>query len=147
MSEVRSDETNDKSIYSVASKTVGVRVQKVVDPDVAALLDDNDLSWFGSDVEDLEEDFVVRANQNEGLDVDEEVNFVEESEVINELTYEYGSSSYRENAVDHVHEDKVGSLPVRDGNDYVDEDLRVRRPLDDQFDLVRFFPLIEPLLN
>ncbi|KAF9604405.1 hypothetical protein IFM89_006414 [Coptis chinensis] len=42
---------------------IGVKVQKVVGPEVSALLDhDSDMSRFGSDVEDLEEDFVVQEN-------------------------------------------------------------------------------------
>ncbi|KAF5198272.1 Low temperature viability protein, partial [Thalictrum thalictroides] len=54
------DDLKANSIYTVAAKTFGVKVQKAVDPEVAALLDDDDdLSRFGSDVEDLEEDFVV----------------------------------------------------------------------------------------
>ncbi|KAH9735076.1 protein ltv1 [Citrus sinensis] len=56
------NEANEKSIYSVASKTVNVKVQRAVDPEVAALLDDSYLSPLGSDVEDLEEDFVLQAN-------------------------------------------------------------------------------------
>ncbi|XP_061356887.1 uncharacterized protein LOC133301284 [Gastrolobium bilobum] len=59
------EEPVENSIYNVASKTASVRVQKAVDPDVAALLDDSDLSRFGSDLEDLEEDFVVQANLHE----------------------------------------------------------------------------------
>ncbi|KAJ0248840.1 hypothetical protein HA466_0158840 [Hirschfeldia incana] len=51
-------------MYSVASKTV--KVKKAIDPEVAALLEDSDGSDFGSDVEDLEEDFVVIAQEGEG---------------------------------------------------------------------------------
>lgn len=57
-----SDASDEKAIYSVTLKTVGMRIQKAVDPEVAALLDDSDLSRFGSDIEDLEEDFVVNAS-------------------------------------------------------------------------------------
>ena len=39
-----------------------MRIQKAVDSEVAALLDDSDLSQLGSDIEDLEEDFVVQVN-------------------------------------------------------------------------------------
>lgn len=44
------------------------RYPRVVDEEVAALLDDDsdDASRFGSDVEDLEEDFVVKASLPEG---------------------------------------------------------------------------------
>ena len=50
----------DENVYKVASKIVGVRVQNVVDPEIVALLDDCNLSWFGS------EGFVVQANLGEG---------------------------------------------------------------------------------
>ncbi|KAJ4867927.1 Uncharacterized protein Rs2_50526 [Raphanus sativus] len=43
-----------------------VKVKKAIDPEVAALLEDSDGSEFGSDVEDLEEDFVVQAQEGEG---------------------------------------------------------------------------------
>ncbi|EOA23845.1 hypothetical protein CARUB_v10017063mg [Capsella rubella] len=56
------EEGNDKLMYNVASKTVNVKVQKAIDPEVAALLENSDGSEFGSDVEDLEEDFVIQAN-------------------------------------------------------------------------------------
>lgn len=56
------EEGNDKLMYSVASKTVNVKVQRAIDPEVAALLENSDGSEFGSDVEDLEEDFVIQAN-------------------------------------------------------------------------------------
>ncbi|CAJ1942169.1 unnamed protein product [Sphenostylis stenocarpa] len=66
-------EPEENSLYTVASKTTSVRVQKAVDPEVAALLDDSDVSRLGSDVEDLEEDFVVQANLLKDED-DEEKN-------------------------------------------------------------------------
>lgn len=56
------------TVYSVATKTVGVSVQKAIDPEVAAMLDESDSSHFGSDVEDLDEDFVLKANLPEVLD-------------------------------------------------------------------------------
>lgn len=46
ISKVNGD-SSEKSIYNIASKTVGVRIQKVVDPEVAAFLNDSDLSRFG----------------------------------------------------------------------------------------------------
>lgn len=58
----RVNDEPDDSIYKVTSHSANVRIQKVFDPEVAALLDDCDLSRFGSDAEDLEEDFVVQAN-------------------------------------------------------------------------------------
>ncbi|KAI8002120.1 hypothetical protein LOK49_LG08G00366 [Camellia lanceoleosa] len=78
------DDSNEKSIYNVASRTVGVRIQKAVDPEVVALLDDSDLSPFGSDDEDLEEDFVVKANlldEAEDVEFDKKLNLVENSAV------------------------------------------------------------------
>lgn len=77
-------EPEENSLYSVASKTTNVRVQKAVDPEVAALLDDSDVSRYGSDVEDLEEDFVVRANLHGDGDVEEKsacdsLNFAEKT--------------------------------------------------------------------
>ena len=82
------NEANEKSIYSVASKTVNVKVQRAVDPEVAALLDDSYLSPLGSDVEDLEEDFVLQANCTEegiSLGIDEKLNLSEESKVVDEV--------------------------------------------------------------
>ncbi|PIN21933.1 hypothetical protein CDL12_05346 [Handroanthus impetiginosus] len=55
------DASEEKSIYNVASNSVGVRLQKALDPEVSAILDDSDSSKFRSDIEDLEEDFVVRS--------------------------------------------------------------------------------------
>lgn len=43
ISKVNGD-SSEKSIYKVVSKTVGVRIQRVVDPEVAAFLNDSDLS-------------------------------------------------------------------------------------------------------
>ncbi|CAH8326721.1 unnamed protein product, partial [Eruca vesicaria subsp. sativa] len=79
---VDKDADYDKLMYSVASKTVNVKVQKAIDPEVAALLEDSDGSELGSDVGDLEEDFVVQANlaqEGEGSGV--RSNEVEFSEV------------------------------------------------------------------
>lgn len=60
------EDCEEEEIYAVKSKAAYARVEKVVDDEIAALLDDDDLSRFGSDVEDLEEDFVVKANLPEG---------------------------------------------------------------------------------
>ena len=82
------NEANEKSINSVASKTVNVQVQRAVDPEVAALLDDSYLSPLGSDVEDLEEDFVLQANCTEegiSLSIDEKLNLSEEYKVVDEV--------------------------------------------------------------
>lgn len=62
ISGMMNEEANDKSMYSVALKTVNVKLKKAIDPEVAALLENSDVSDFGSDVEDLEEDFVIQAN-------------------------------------------------------------------------------------
>ncbi|KZV15486.1 hypothetical protein F511_40149 [Dorcoceras hygrometricum] len=113
------DVSVEKSIYSVAAKTFGVRLQKVVDADVAAMLDDSDSSKFGSDVEDLEEDFVVRANLIEGAgddDIDAQLNLAGGLMAVN------GDFSVPENV------DAKLDIP--------DEKARVRRPLDEQFDLL-----------
>ena len=140
VSELKSEDRNDKSIYNVASKSVGVRVQKVVDPEVAALLDDSDLSRFGSDAEDLEEDFVVRANIPEGgedLDAD-----VEGSEVVNEVTsgyVRYGGD--RENLLGCGRVEKAMNVLVEARGYFGDEKQRARRPLDEQFDSVRLYSL------
>ncbi|KAJ3683909.1 hypothetical protein LUZ60_014136 [Juncus effusus] len=111
----------DSTIYNVASKAAPVRVQKAVDPDVVRLLDDDsDLSRFGSDVEDLEEDFVVTANQPEGD--------CEEGEV----------KEGRENEVDEIERENKGEKRVKMENHDVDDgpEERVRRMLDDEFDLL-----------
>lgn len=104
-------------------KTVPVRIQKAVDPDVAALLDDSDDSRFGSDVEDLDEDFVLNANLP---DETEDVEFEKKLELnLDNKEYEY-VMDYSKNNV------------VESSETLVSEKARERRPLDEQFDLVRF---------
>ncbi|CAI0382931.1 unnamed protein product [Linum tenue] len=135
VSEVKDeDNKEDMSIYSIAAKTIGVRIQKVVDPEVAALLDDSDLSRFGSDVEDLEEDFVVRANLGEEGDDEDDLDDIigramtvsqKSGEVIDELKDERYPS---------VHQD--GNVEERGYSDLIPE-ARPRRLLDEQFDQVR----------
>lgn len=99
----------------MASKTVNARLNKVLDPEVAAMLDDNNSSDFGSDVEDLEEDFVVQANHFEGSDGEEH----DEDEKL------------------RVQDPPIVSVSTERSSSYVDnEKPRVRRPLDEQFDLV-----------
>ncbi|CAL1355720.1 unnamed protein product [Linum trigynum] len=131
VSEVKDEDNKDMSIYSIAAKTVGVRIQKVVDPEVAALLDDSDLSRFGSDVEDLEEDFVVRANLGEEGDDEDDLDDIigramtvshKSGEVIDELKDERYPS---------VHQD--GNVEERGYSDLIPE-ARPRRLLDEQFD-------------
>ncbi|KAF9613427.1 hypothetical protein IFM89_008257 [Coptis chinensis] len=83
------DDFNDNFIYGVAANTVGVKVQKFVGPEVSALLDHySDMARFGSDVEDLEEDFVVQANvPEEGEGVYKKIysKFVEEKPRVQRL--------------------------------------------------------------
>lgn len=131
IAEVDGDD-NGKSIFTVAAKTVGVRVQKAVDPEVAALLDDSDLSRFGSDNEDLEEDFVVQANLAEGeedVEVDERLNTIEEFEenIENEADNEVVDGL--------VFQSGVKNQLVK-GDECAGEEARVRRLLDEQFDLL-----------
>ncbi|XP_022724371.1 protein LTV1 homolog isoform X2 [Durio zibethinus] len=117
---------NEKSIYSVASKTLNARMQKVVDPEVAALLDDSDLSRFGSDVEDLEEDFVLRANTAEAGESDEtdkKLDFVEKSDVIIDGVKKAGSDSGNQEIANEV-------------RNYQVEKPHARSLLDEQFDIL-----------
>ncbi|XP_071710737.1 uncharacterized protein [Rutidosis leptorrhynchoides] len=119
------DESYKKAIYGVAVKTVPVRIQKAIDPEVAALLDDSDDSRFGSDVEDLEEDFVLNANlPDESADVDfnKTLNSSEDSNLIKkeeEYTTYYGRDK-----------NNVSS------ENLVDTKPRERRTLDEQFDML-----------
>ncbi|TXG52134.1 hypothetical protein EZV62_021303 [Acer yangbiense] len=138
VNELKNDDAHERSIYSVASKSVGVKVQRAVDPEVAALLDDGDLSRFGSDVEDLEEDFIVQANcPEEGvdLDADEQFDLVKEDEVTHEVVdNEFVSFGDRGNVIGEIKQQVEEA-----GNGSVSDKPRARRPLDDQFDLVRLF--------
>lgn len=125
---------NDKMLYNVASKTVNVRIQKAIDNEVAALLDDGDVSRFGSDVEDLEEDFVIQANlpeEGEGVGLDENLNLNKESEGANKLFKESDTFGFQEN--------EVRKHFVEAGDGCCSEKPRVRRILDEQFDLVRIW--------
>ncbi|XP_050212385.1 uncharacterized protein LOC126663498 [Mercurialis annua] len=128
--EVKSDDTNDKSIYSVASRSVGVKVQKAFDPEVAAMLDDSDLSRFGSDVEDLEEDFVVRANVADGDDA-LEVDIVNKLNLIDKAK-ECVSSANQGTAICNDSVKKETEME----NKFTAEQQRVPRFLDEQFDLL-----------
>lgn len=110
-------------MYSVASKTVNARLNKVVDPEIAAMLDDSNSSDVGSDVEDLEEDFVVKANLFEGSDGEEH----DEDEKLRVRDPPIVSVS-TERSSSHVDNEKPSHVD--------NEKPRVRRPLDEQFDLV-----------
>lgn len=120
----------DKIIYKVAEKTVNVRVKKAVDPEVVALLDDVN-SLCGSDIEDLEEDFVVRANlpvEGEDPSVEEDCILADESDehMVDEL------SSF------HMNKNIVQARDyASEGKDVnIHEKPRARRPLDEQFDML-----------
>lgn len=142
------DDPNGRSIFSVATKTVGVRVQKAVDPDVAALLDDSDLSRFGSDVEDLEEDFVVRANllEEKDVEVDKRLNRVEEFGVTGKEVDKADNYDQQPTVDGLVFQSGIGNHLVEGVDECVDNKPRVRRLLDEQFDLVSFFPRFIVLL-
>ncbi|KAL7001182.1 hypothetical protein U1Q18_002334 [Sarracenia purpurea var. burkii] len=104
------DDPHETSMYSVASKTVGVRIQKAADPEVAALLNDSDLSQFGSDVEDLEEDFLVKTNlrdEVEDVEFDTKLNLFEISGLNNEEVSQFNVSHSHENAIDLDGADEV----------------------------------------
>lgn len=131
---------NEERMYGVALETVGVRVQKAVDPEVSALLEDtDDASRFGSDVEDLEEDFILQANapkdneeassSNKGLNLCEQF---ETKEVI------YGDNTFvGKQIVDGLNfKDGVGYRVTDATDDSAVEKPRVPRPLDEQFDIV-----------
>lgn len=105
-----------KAMCKVAAKTAPLRkVQRAVDPDVARLLDESDTSNAGSEDEGLEEDFVIMANQAEGV---EEVEEEEE---------ELGNGVFSDIEEEEEFEFEADPKP------------RVRRLLDEQFDLVSLF--------
>ncbi|MCE3214751.1 hypothetical protein HAX54_053222 [Datura stramonium] len=120
------DDSNGQYVYNVAAKTVGVRVQKAVDPEIAALLDDSDLSRFGSDVEDLEleEDFVIKANLPDGpvnVELGKNLGMLERLDV------------------DKVGSDDTAGHMQRNEAKFatIEEKPRARRLLDEQFDLLQ----------
>ncbi|KAH6810839.1 hypothetical protein C2S51_024601 [Perilla frutescens var. frutescens] len=132
----------EKSMYSVASKTFDVRLNKVLDPEIAAMLDDSNSSNVGSDVEDLEEDFVVKANLFEGRGGEEQ-----DDEVIGELDEKLIGKKLDEklsfaagSKVDHLRgQDSIVSGLSENRSSIScsgDKKPRVRRPLDEQFDLL-----------
>ncbi|KAL5210773.1 hypothetical protein ABZP36_006396 [Zizania latifolia] len=104
-----------KTMCKVAAKTAPVRrIERAVDPDIARLLDESDVSHGGSEDEGLEEDFVIMANQTEG---DEEADD-EEQEVVDGVF------------LSDVEEDEELE------DDEAEPKQRVHRLLDDQFDLL-----------
>ena len=110
---------DEKALYSVAEKTVGVRLQKAVDPDVAALLDSDDFS-----TSDLEEDFVLQANIHEEG----------EDDVIDKKL----TKDVDENNAQESQEDLVEFLDGAEDDNIIKENTRVRGLLDEQFDEVIF---------
>lgn len=134
------EDSNEKSIYSVASKTVGVRIQKAVDPEVVALLDDSDLSRFGSDDEDFEEDFVVKANlpdEVEDVEFDEKLCLAEKSGGSRREIAESSGSHSQGNIFNFVGAGEVSNHQAVAGAYCTGEKLRSRRLIDDQFEMVR----------
>lgn len=116
----------------MAPQSVNVRIQKTFDPEVAALLDDSDMSRFGSDVEDLEEDFVVRANC---LDQAEHI----PSRTLNSVRICENAEGFSDNRNTSVHREEQIFIDYEYKNyENTSEKPRVRRLLDEQFDLVSF---------
>ncbi|XP_050367086.1 uncharacterized protein LOC126785436 [Argentina anserina] len=116
---------DEEAIYKVASKTVNVRVQRALDPEVLALLDDSDAaSRFGSEDEDLEEDFVVKANLPDGEEEEEEEDVCVGGEP---SLVEQSENKNVSNEAGVVSRGKSGSMV---------DDPRARRDVDDEFDMV-----------
>ena len=113
-----------------------MRIQKAVDSEVAALLDDSDLSQLGSDVEDLEEDFVVQANlpEDENANSCNWVNSAKEFVNSDSNVQVLCASTHSQVADDKGSLDGVTNCVA--GVDCVIDKPRVRRVLDEQFDLV-----------
>lgn len=109
----------------VAAKTAPVRrIEKAVDPDIARLLDESDVSHVGSEDEGLEEDFVIIANQAEEEEEDEDGDMEEKQE------WNGVFSDVEEEEFDFEEDEPKP---------------RVRRLLDEQFDLVSLLNLFTPL--
>lgn len=128
-------------MHAVALNTRAVKVQKAVDPDVLRLLDDSDLSRFGSDVEDLEEDFVVKANLPEGDEEKTDEVEQEGEEVVYGRDEEVGV--VKDGLLQQQEQEDAAAEPEQNVKRVLrsDEKPRVRRLLDEQFDLV-CFPLL-----
>jgi protein LTV1 len=111
-----------KTMCKVAAKTAPVRrIEKAVDPDIARLLDESDVSHVGSEDEGLEEDFVIIANQAEEEEEDEDGDMEEKQE------WNGVFSDVEEEEFDFEEDEPKP---------------RVRRLLDEQFDLVSLLNLI-----
>ncbi|PON91007.1 Low temperature viability protein [Trema orientale] len=137
ISEVNAD-PSEGYVYGVASETVGVRVQRAVDPEVAALLDESDASRFGSDVEDLEEDFVIQANlpkDNEDVSLDKRLELCEQFETKDVIDEDH-TFGHQQIASDLSYKTGAGYHVTEETNDSAIEKTRVCRPLDEQFDIL-----------
>lgn len=109
-----------------------MRIQKTFDPEVAALLDNSDMSRFGSDVEDLEEDFVVQANC---LDQAEHI----PGRTLNSVRICENAEGFSDNRNTSVHREEQIFIDYEYENyENTSEKPRVRWLLDEQFDLVSF---------
>ncbi|XP_076958383.1 uncharacterized protein LOC143634099 [Bidens hawaiensis] len=118
VSKANDEDAVKNSIYGIAVNTVPVRIQKAIDPEVDALLDDSDQSGFGSDVEDFLDNFAINANLPDASeDVQPVNNLTSESTIANNKEDEYYAK--------HSH-----------NNGFVAAKPRERRPLDEQFDLL-----------
>lgn len=96
------------------------------------MLDDGDLSRFGSDEEDLEEDFVLQANlPEEAEEEEEEIGVVE-----NFSKLKSADCSAQMQEVDLICGSEAKSHGPEKGNGFGGEKPRVRRLLDEQFDMV-----------
>ncbi|KAD4888834.1 hypothetical protein R6Q59_034271 [Mikania micrantha] len=128
VSKANDEASYNNSIYGVAVKTVPVRIQKAIDPEVAAFLDDSDQSRFGSDVEDLDEDFVIKANlpdESENIELQKKLVLTEELSA-NTKADKYDTRPSQDNTVHNiVSSETLGGAKSRE-----------RRPLDEQFDLL-----------
>jgi protein LTV1 len=132
------DSSVEKSVYSAALNTYGARIQKVIDPEVAALLDlsDDDMSRFGSDIEELEEDFVINASLGEvpsNMEPDKKQFLLLEEHQKKEVNETYGFV-HNKSISRFLSDDKRESI-AKEGTVF-NEPPRIRRPLDEQFDML-----------
>lgn len=113
---ISSEDKESRFVYNASNAVVVRKIQKAVDPDVARLLDDSDLSRFGSDVEDLEldDDFVIKANPPDG-----------EDEAVGQQ--KFAQCLDVDDIFADVDEDDESEAAAKP---------RVSRPLDEQFDLL-----------
>lgn len=125
------DDSNSNALYGVSSSTRYMRnVRKAVDPEVLAQLDKSDDSEFGSDVENLEEDFVVQANilEEEGGETS-----VRLTEIKQECDHANQSVSVQDEISAALVDD---ALQFSTAGDVVERMQRTPRLLDEQFELL-----------